>query len=64
VTDRVKGKALHQQWQGRGRARQVLLSLPDTEVTETGLKTQARIGFVLKAQTRAKMGGPTQKPQS
>jgi hypothetical protein len=26
------------------------------EVTETGLKTQARLGFVPKAQTRSKMG--------
>jgi hypothetical protein len=53
---------------GRGRAKQVLLSHPDMEVTETGLKTWARLrlshkasetwarlGFVLKAQTRAKM---------
>jgi len=55
VTDRANGKALCQQWQGRGRAKQVLLSHPDKEVTEKGLKTQARLGFVLKAQTRAKM---------
>jgi hypothetical protein len=46
VTDRANGKALHQQWQGRGRAKQGLLSHP----------TQSRLGFVLKAQTRAKMG--------
>ena len=56
VTDRANGKALHQQWWGRGRAKQVLLSHPNTEVTETCLKTSARLGFVLKAQTRAKMG--------
>ena len=56
MTDRANGKALHQQWRGRGRAKQVLLSHPDMEVTETGLKTQARLRFVLKAQTRAKMG--------
>ena len=54
MTDRANGKALHQR--GRGRAKQVLLSHPNTEVTETGLKTQVRLGFVLKAQTRAKMG--------
>ena len=69
MTDRANGKALHQQWWGRGRAKQVLLSHPDMEVTETGLKTQARLRlshkatetrarlrFVLKAQTRTKMG--------
>ena len=69
VTDKANGKALHHQWQCRVRAKQVFLSLPDTEVTETGLKTQARLRlshraaetrarlrFVLKAQTRAKMG--------
>jgi hypothetical protein len=56
VTDRTHGKALPQQWQGRGRDKQVLLSHPNTEVTETGLKTLARLGFVLRAQTRAKMG--------
>ena len=38
------------------RAKQVLMSHPDKEVTETGLKTGASLGFVLKAQTRAKMG--------
>ena len=54
VTDRANGKALHQQQQGRGRAKQVLLSHPDKEVTEKGLKTQARLWFVLKAQTRTK----------
>ena len=59
MTDRANGKALHQQWQGRGRAKQVLLSHPNTEVTETGLKTQARLGFVLKAQTRVKLGPNT-----
>ena len=77
MTDRANGKALHQERWGRGRAKQVLLSHPDREVTETGLKTRARLRlshkatktlarlrFVLKAQTRAKMGGPTQKPQS
>ena len=56
VTDRANGKALHQQQWGRGRAKQVLLSHPNTEVTETGLKIGARLRFVLKAQTRAKMG--------
>jgi hypothetical protein len=56
VTDRANGKALHQQQRGKGRAKQFLLSHPNTEVTETGLKTPARLGFVLKAQTRAKMG--------
>ena len=56
VTDRANGKALHQQWQGRGRAKQVLLSHPNKEVTETSLKTWARLGFVLRAQTRTKMG--------
>jgi hypothetical protein len=56
VTDRANGKALHQQQQGRGRAKQVLLSHPNMEVTETGLKTQVRLGFVLKAQTRVKLG--------
>jgi hypothetical protein len=59
VTDRAKGKVLHQQQQGKGRAKQVLLSYPDSEVTETGLKTRARLRFVLKAQTRAKMGPNT-----
>lgn len=39
-----------------GGAKQVLLSHTDTEVTETGLITRARLGFVLKAQNRAKMG--------
>jgi hypothetical protein len=39
VSDRANGKALHQQQWGRGRAKQVLLSHPDMEVTETGLKT-------------------------
>jgi hypothetical protein len=39
VTDRANGKGLYQQWQGRGRAKQVLLGHPDTEVTKTGLKT-------------------------
>jgi hypothetical protein len=56
VTDGANGKALHQQWWGRGRAKQVLLSHPDMEVTETGLKPRVRLGFVLKAQTRTKMG--------
>jgi hypothetical protein len=69
VTDRANGKALHQQWQGRGGAKQVLLSHPDKEVTETGHKTRARLRlsheatetrgrlrFVLKAQTRTKIG--------
>ena len=72
MTDRANGKALHQQRQGRGRAKQVLLSHPDMEVTETGLKTgarlwlshkaaetQARLRFVLKVQTRGKMGPNT-----
>jgi hypothetical protein len=54
VTDRANGKVLYQQWWGRDRAKQVLLSHPDTEVTETGLRTQARLWFVLKAQTRTK----------
>ena len=62
--DRINGKALHQQWWGRGRAKQVLLSHPDREVTKTGLKTQARLRLSqrlqklepgLKAQARAKM---------
>jgi hypothetical protein len=39
VTDRTNGKGLHQQWRGRGRAKQDLLSHPNTEVIETGLKT-------------------------
>ena len=57
MTDRANGKALHQQQQlGRGRAKQVMLSHPDMEVTETGLQIRARLWFVLKAQTRAKMG--------
>ena len=56
VTDKPNGNALHQQQQGRGRTKHVLLSHLDREVTETGLKTQARLRFVLKAQTRAKMG--------
>ena len=68
MTDRANGKALHLQWWGRGRAKHVLLNHLDTEVTETGLKTrarlrlsqeaadtQARLGCVLKAQTRAKI---------
>ena len=73
MTDRANGKALHQQQQGRGRTKHVLLSHLDREVTETGLKTQARLrlsphkaaetrarlGFVLKAQTRTKMGHNT-----
>ena len=36
VTDKPNGNALHQQQQGRGRAKQVLLSHPNMEVTETG----------------------------
>ena len=42
-----------------GRAEAGLKSFaesPDSEVIETGLKTRARLGFVFKAQTRAKMG--------
>ena len=39
MTNRANGKALPQQRQGRGRAKQVLLSHPDMEVTEIGLKT-------------------------
>ena len=55
VTDRANGIALHQQRQGtEAEPKQVLLSHPDMEVTETGLKTQARLWFVLKAQTRTK----------
>jgi hypothetical protein len=42
VIGRTNGKALPQQWWDRGRAKQVLLSHTDTEVTETGLKTRAR----------------------
>jgi hypothetical protein len=38
VTDKANGKALPQQRLGRGKAKQVLLSHPDMEVTETGLK--------------------------
>ena len=66
MTDRANGKALHQQRQGRGRTKHALLSHSDMEA---GLKTQvslglshnaaetrARLGFILKAQTRAKMG--------
>ena len=56
VTDRANGKVLPQQRWARGRAKQGLLNHPDAEVTETGLKTRARLGFILKAQTRAKMG--------
>ena len=56
VIGRTNGKALPQQWWDRGRAKQVLLSHPDTEVTETGLRTQARLRLSHKAQTRAKMG--------
>jgi hypothetical protein len=56
VTDKANVKALHQQWQDRERAKQVLLSHPDMEMTETGLKTRARLQFVLKAQNRAKTG--------
>ena len=69
MTDRANGKALHQQWWGRGRVKQVVLSHPGTEVTAAELKTRARLRlshkatetrarlrFVLKAQTRAKMG--------
>jgi hypothetical protein len=55
VTDRANGKAPHQQRWGKGRAKQVLLSHHNTEVTELGLKTGVRLRFVLKAQTRAKM---------
>jgi hypothetical protein len=44
VTDRANGKALHQQGgEGRDRAKQALLSHRDMEVTETGLKTGARL---------------------
>ena len=69
VTDKANVKAIHQQKQGRGRAKQILLTHPGMEVTETGLKTQARLKlshkatetqarlrFVLKVQTWAKMG--------
>lgn len=54
MTDRANGIALPQQRWGRGRARakQVLPSHPDMEVTY-------RLGFVLKAQIRAKMGTNT-----
>ena len=58
VTDRANGKAPNQQWQGRSRAKQVLLSHSDTEVTETGHKTRARLRYVFNTQTRAKMGPP------
>jgi hypothetical protein len=52
--DRASGRALQQQGRGRGRAKQVLLSHPNKwGVTETGLKIQASLRFVLKAQTRA-----------
>jgi hypothetical protein len=40
----------------RGRAKQVFWNHLDTEMTEIGLKTRARLRFVLKAQTRAIMG--------
>ena len=50
VTDRANGKALHKQQRGRGRAKQVLLSHPNTEVTETGLKTRARLRHTYKAE--------------
>ena len=64
MTDRANGKALPQQQWGRDRDKQILLSHPNTEVTETALKrlshkaaeNRARLGFVLKAQTRTKMG--------
>ena len=49
VTDRANCKALPQQWQGRGKAKQDLLSHLDTEVTETSLKTQDRLKFFLMA---------------
>ena len=45
--------------------KQVLLSHPDMEVTETGLQTGTRLGFVLKTQIKAKMGpniSPLSKP--
>ena len=56
MTDKARDKVLTQQRRVRSRAKQVLLSHPNMEVTETGLKTQARLGFVPKAQTRSKMG--------
>ena len=50
VTDRANGIALHQQRQGtEAEPKQVLLSHPDTEVTETGLKTRARLRLSQKA---------------
>lgn len=49
MTNRANGKALPQQWQGRGKAKQDLLSHLDTEVTETSLKTQDRLKFFLMA---------------
>ena len=68
MTDRANLKALHQQRQGRGRTKQVLLTHPNMEVTKAGLKTRARIKlsykavetlarfrFVLKAEIRDKM---------
>ena len=68
MTDRANLKALHQQRQGRGRTKQVLLTHPNMEETKAGLKTRARIKlshkavetlarlrFVLKAETRGKM---------
>ena len=50
VIDRANGKALHQLWKGRGRAKQALLSHLDTEVTETGLKTRARLRLTYEAE--------------
>ena len=55
MTDKTKNKVLTKQQRVRSRAKQVLLSHTNKEVTETGLKTQARLGFVPKAQNRAKM---------
>ena len=50
VIGRTNGKALPQQWWDRGRAKQVLLSHTDTEVTETGLKTRARLRLTYEAE--------------
>jgi hypothetical protein len=50
MIDRANGKALHQLWKGRGRAKQALLSHLDTEVTETGLKTRARLRLTYEAE--------------
>jgi hypothetical protein len=63
VTGRASGKALHQQWQGRGRVKQVLLSHPDVEVTEPGLKLGPGLGSPSRPQKLQPGSGFSSRPK-